>query len=124
MCTHCGEVRPFALRGCSRQRLSFSRGAPPHFHLIKCSPSFRLFLFHTLDYLALLQASGFRHDKLLLSLLRPIGSCHSQLISYAVAILFLMAKLNSARNFFERARMKGSESNRDTVNGEEVKKDL
>ena len=35
-----------------------------------------------------------------------------------------MAKLNSARNFFERARMKGSESNRDTINGEEVKKEL
>jgi hypothetical protein len=80
ICTHCGEVRPFALRGCSRRRLSFSRGAPPHFHLIKCPPSFRLFLFHTPDYLALLQASEFHHcDKLLLSLLRPIGSCQSQL---------------------------------------------
>lgn len=35
-----------------------------------------------------------------------------------------MAQLNSARNFFERARIKGSESNKDTVNGEEVKKEL
>jgi hypothetical protein len=36
----------------------------------------------------------------------------------------LMTKLNSARNFFERARNRGSKSNKDTVNGEEVKKEL
>ena len=35
-----------------------------------------------------------------------------------------MERPNSARNFFERARIKGSESNKDTVNGEEVKKEL
>jgi hypothetical protein len=50
------------------------------FLLIKCPLSFRLFLFHTPGYLALLPASEFRHcDKPLLSLLRPIGSCQSQL---------------------------------------------
>ena len=80
MCTHCGEVRAFALRGCSRRRLPFSRGALPHFLLIKCPLSFRLFLLHTPGYLALLPASEFYHrDKPLLSLLRPIGSCQSQL---------------------------------------------
>ena len=35
-----------------------------------------------------------------------------------------MEKLSSAKIFFERARVKGSESNKDTVNGEEIKKDL
>lgn len=35
-----------------------------------------------------------------------------------------MGQLNSAGSFFERARIKGSESNKDTVNGEEVKKEL
>jgi hypothetical protein len=107
MCTHCGEVRAFALRGCSRRRLSFSRGAPPHFLLIKSPPSFRLFLFHTPDYLALLPASEFHHcDKPLLSLLRPIGFLSvSALCSTRLLFCSQMAKLNSARNFFERARM-------------------
>ena len=35
-----------------------------------------------------------------------------------------MEKPNSAKTFFERARTKGSESNKGTVNGEEVKKEL
>ena len=46
------------------------------------------------------------------------------LLYNAIGRLFSMAQLNSARNFFERARIKGSESNKDTVNGEEVKKEL
>jgi hypothetical protein len=42
----------------------------------------------------------------------------------AVALPFSMAKQNSAKNFFERARAKGSENNKDSVNGDEVKKEL
>lgn len=32
-----------------------------------------------------------------------------------------MTKSKSARDFFERARIKGSESNKESINGEEVK---
>lgn len=35
-----------------------------------------------------------------------------------------MTKPKSARDFFERARIKGSESNKESINGEEVKKEL
>ena len=35
-----------------------------------------------------------------------------------------MADQNSAQNFFARARAKGSGNNRDSINGEEVKKEL
>jgi hypothetical protein len=104
MCTHCGEVRAFALRGCSRRRLSFSRGAPPHFLLIKCPP--------------FLPPVSIPHPRLpgLASSLRvpPLRQAPSlpfasyrflSVLFHAVAILFSMAKLNSARNFFERARM-------------------
>jgi hypothetical protein len=36
----------------------------------------------------------------------------------------MMTKRNSARDFFERARIKGSESNKESINGEEVRKEL
>ena len=35
-----------------------------------------------------------------------------------------MAEQNSAKNFFEQARTKGSENNKDSINGEEVKREL
>jgi hypothetical protein len=35
-----------------------------------------------------------------------------------------MAEQNQAKNFFERARAKGSENNKDNSNGEEVKREL
>jgi hypothetical protein len=44
--------------------------------------------------------------------------------AYAVALLFLIAKQNSAKNFLKRARAKGSENNKDSINGKEVQKEL
>lgn len=35
-----------------------------------------------------------------------------------------MADQNAAQSFFARARAKGSENNRDSINGEDVKKEL
>ncbi len=35
-----------------------------------------------------------------------------------------MAKQNSAKNLFERAHTKSSENNKDSINGEEVRKEL
>jgi hypothetical protein len=35
-----------------------------------------------------------------------------------------MAKQNSAKNFFEWARAKSSENNKDSINGEAVQKEL
>jgi hypothetical protein len=45
-------------------------------------------------------------------------------LARTVALPFSMAKQNSAKNFFERARAKGSENNKDSINGEEVKREL
>src|SRR5271155_665253 len=44
-------------------------------------------------------------------------------IAHTVALPFSMAKRNSAKNFFERTRAKGSENNKDGVNREESPKD-
>jgi len=44
--------------------------------------------------------------------------------THPVALSFSMAEQNPAKNFFERARAKGSGNNKDSINGEEVKREL
>jgi hypothetical protein len=45
-------------------------------------------------------------------------------LAFAVALTFVIAKQNLAKNFFERAQARGSENNKDSINGKEVKKEL
>jgi len=44
--------------------------------------------------------------------------------AYPVTLSFSMTEQNSAKNFFEWARAKDSENNKDSINGEEVKREL
>ncbi|KAI9752223.1 MAG: hypothetical protein M1835_001112 [Candelina submexicana] len=91
------------------------------------SPSFCLWDFAPPNYLALLLALQFRSLpqawSLPFSLASWLLSLPDFLCSYHF-LLFSMAKLKSAKGFFNRARARGSEKNKDSVNREEVKKEL
>lgn len=115
---------PFAVGARSKWYL-FSLGAVPPLCIMP-SPSFCLWDFAPPNYLALLLALSFdRCRKLVLSF-----SLASWFLSFADFLcsyhflLFSMAKPKSAKGFFDRARARGSEKNKDSVNGEEVKKEL
>lgn len=99
-------------------------GAPPPRRSIKCLASSRAFL-QSPDYLALLQTAS------------PITATSSLVLAELFQFLFVldsftrpviltppMADQSSAKNFFARARAKGSETNKASINGEEVKKEL
>jgi len=80
----------------------------------------------SLEYLALLLALDFnRCCKLVLSFFLA-----SWLLSLPdsfaldIFLLFSMAGQNLAKNFFERAWARGSDSNKDSINGKEVKKEF
>jgi hypothetical protein len=122
---HCGEVRLFRPQSMLATTAWQSIGASPHLQSIKCPTPTACFPFLTPDYLVLLQASKFLLcGTLLLLLCIYLLLVVLGLLCNAIGRFPLMAQLNSARNFFERARIKGSGSNKDTVNGEEVKKEL
>src|SRR5271170_6074782 len=79
---------------------------------------FCLWDFGSPKYLALLLALNFdRCCKLVLSSPPPLLSCCPSQTPFALAISFLfsMAKQNSAKSFFERARARDSENNEDSI---------
>ena len=99
-------------------------GAPPPRRSIKCLASSRAFR-QSPDYLALLQATSHITAASSLVLARFFQFLLA-LDSFARPVILapLMADQSSAKNFFARARAKGSETNKASINGEEVKKEL
>lgn len=99
-------------------------GAPPPHRSINCLASSRAFR-QCPDYLALLQTPSpiFSASSLVLA---ESFQFLSALDSFARPVLIAppMADQGSAKNFFARARAKGSETNKASVNGEEVKREL
>ena len=98
-------------------------GAPPR-RSIKCLASSRAFR-QSSDYLALLQAPSHITAASSLVLARFFQFLLA-LDSFARPVILapLTADQSSAKNFFARARAKGSETNKASINGEEVKKEL